>query len=57
MQRFHSIHVPHFQHFSARSALLSARDQLSAHCFEITMTLVVLFGLVMLATFWVVVER
>ena len=57
MQRFHSIHVPHFQHFSARSALVSARDQLNAHGIEITMTLAILFGLVMLWSFWLVVAH
>ena len=57
MQRFHSIHVPHFQHFSARSALVSARDQLNAHGNEITMTLAILFGLFLLWTFWFVVAR
>jgi len=57
MQRFHSIHVPHFQHFSARSALVSARDQLNAHGFEIKMTLAILFGLFMLWTFWFVVAH
>ena len=57
MQRFHSIHVPHFRHFSARSALVSARDQLNAHGIEITMTLAILFGLFMLWTFWSVVAH
>jgi len=57
MQRFHSIHVPHFQHFSVRSALVSARDQLNAHGIEITMTLAILFGLFMLWTFWFVVAH
>jgi hypothetical protein len=57
MQRFHSIHVPGFQHFSARSALVSARDQLNAHGIEITMTLAILFGLFMLWTFWSVVAH
>lgn len=55
MQRFYSVHVPRFQHLSARSALVSARDQLNAHGIEITMTLAILFGLLMLWTFWFVV--
>jgi hypothetical protein len=54
MQRLHSIHIPHFQHFSARNVLVSARDQLDAHGMEITMTLAILFGLFMLWTFWIV---
>ncbi len=57
MQRFHSIHVPHFQHFSARSAYVSARDQLNAHGIEITMTFAILFGLFMLWAFWFVVAH
>ena len=58
MQRFRSIHVPHFQHFSARSALVSARDQLNAaHGIEVTMTLAILFGLFMLWTFWSVLAH
>jgi hypothetical protein len=57
MQRFHSIHVPHFRNFSARSALVSARDKLNVHGIEITMTLAILFGLLMLWTFWFVVAH
>jgi len=57
MRGTHSIHVPHFQHFSARSALVSARDKLSAHSIEITMTLAILFGVLMLLSFWAVVAR
>ena len=57
MQRFHSIHVPHFQHFSARSALVSARDQLNFHGIEITMTLAILLGFLVLWAFWSVVAQ
>jgi len=57
MLHFNSIHVPHFQHFSARRALVSARDQLSAHNIEITMTVAILCGLLIAWTFWVVVAR
>ena len=57
MRGTHSIHVPHFQHFSARSALVSARDKLSAHSIEIAMTLAILFGVLMLLSFWAVVAR
>jgi hypothetical protein len=57
MQRFHSIHVPHFQHFSARTALVSARQMLSDHSIEITMALTILFGVLILLAFWVVVAR
>jgi hypothetical protein len=57
MLHFDSIHVPHFQHFSARRALVSARDQLSAHKTEITMTVAILCGLLIAWTFWVVVAR
>jgi len=38
MRHVNSIHIPHFQHFSAR-------DKLGAHSIEITMTLAILFGL------------
>ena len=55
IRRLSSIHVPHFQHLSARSALFS--DKLSAHAMEITMTLVILGGLLMALTFWAVVAR
>ena len=57
MQRFHSIHVPHFQHLSARSALVSARDQLKAHSIEITMALAILLGFLVLWAFWSVVAQ
>jgi hypothetical protein len=57
MQRFHSIHIPHFQHFSARSVLVSARDQLHAHGIETMMTLAMLFGLFLLWIFWFVVAH
>jgi len=57
MRGFHTIHLPHFQHFSARSALVSAREKLSDHSIEITMALTILFGVLMLLTFWTVVAR
>ena len=57
MRGFHTIHVPHFQDFSARNALVSAREKLSDHSIEITMALTILFGVLMLLTFWAVVAR
>jgi len=57
MRGFHTIHVPHFQHFSARNALVSAREKLSDHSIEVTMALTALFGVLMLLTFWTVVAR
>jgi hypothetical protein len=55
MRRLNAVHVPHFRHFSARSALFS--DKRSTHTIEITMTLVILGGLLMALTFWAVVAR
>ena len=57
MREFHTIHVPHFQHFSPRKVLVSTREKLSEHGIEITMVLTVLFGLLMLLAFWTVVAR
>ena len=57
MRGFHTIHLPHFQNFSARGALLSACEKLSDHSIEITMAVTFLFGVLMLLTFWVVVAR
>jgi len=57
MRVFHTIHVPHFQHFSARNALVSAREKLSDHSIEIMIALTVLFGVLMLLTLWTVVAR
>ena len=57
MRGLHTIHLPHFQHFSARSALVSAREKLSDYSIEITLALTVLFGVLMLLTFWAVVAR
>ena len=57
MRNFHSIPVPHFPHFSARSALVSARDLLSTHSIEIAMTFAILFGILILLGFWAVVAR
>jgi hypothetical protein len=57
MRGFHTIHVPHFQHFSARNALVSVREKLSDHSIEVTLALTALFGVLMLLTFWTVVAR
>jgi hypothetical protein len=57
MRGWHSIHVPHFQHFSPRSTLVSARDRLSAQGIEITATFAILFGVLMLLSFWAAVAR
>jgi hypothetical protein len=57
MQRFHSIHVPHFQHFFARNTLVSAREKLIDHSIEISMALTILFGVLMVLAFWAVVAR
>lgn len=57
MRGFHTIHLPHFQHFPAHSALVSAREKLSDYSIEITMALTILFGVLMLLTFWAVVAR
>jgi len=57
MPHFNSIHIPHFQHFSARRAIVLARDQLSEHETEILMTVAILCGLLIAWTFWAVVVR
>jgi len=57
MRGLHSIHVAHFPHLSLRNGLLAARDTLSAHSIEITMTLAVLFGILVMLSFWAVVAR
>ena len=57
MQRFHSIHVPHIQHFFARSTLVSAREKLIDHSIEITMAVTILFGVLMMLAFWAVAAR
>ena len=58
MRGFHTIHFPHFQHFSARNALVSAHEKLSDYRIEITgLALMVLFGVLMLLSFWAVVAR
>jgi len=57
MRGFHTIHLPHFQNSSARSAFFLACEKLSEHSIEITMALTFLFGVLMLLTFWVVVAR
>lgn len=57
MRGFHTIHFPHFQHFSARSALVSVHEKLSAHSTEIGIALTILFGVLMVLTFWAVVAR
>lgn len=49
--------IPHFQHFSAHSALASAREKLSAHSTEIGIALTFLFGVLMVLTFWAGVAR
>jgi len=55
MPHFSSIHVPHFQHFSVRTVLLSARDQLSEHEIDILMAVAILCALLIAWTFWAVV--
>jgi len=57
MRGFHTIHLPDFQNFSARSALVSAREKLSDHSIEIVMALAILFGVLIISTFWAVVAR
>ena len=57
MRGFHTIHLPHFQHFSAHSALVSVHEKLSDHSFEIAMALTILCGVLMALTFWAVVAR
>ena len=57
MRGFHTIHLPHFQHFPARSSLVSAREKLSDYSIEITMVLTILVGVLMLLTFWAVAVR
>ena len=57
MRGFHTIHVPHYQHFSARNALVSAREKLSDYNIGITMALTILCGVLMLLAFWVVLAR
>lgn len=57
MRGLYSIRVPHFRHFSARSALLSSRGKLSTHSLEIIMTFAILFGVLILLSFWAAVAR
>jgi hypothetical protein len=57
MRGFHTLHLPHLQHFSAHSALVSAREKLSDHSIEITMAFAILFGVLMVLTFWAVIAR
>ena len=57
MRGFHTIHLPHFQHSSAHSVLLSALEKLSNHSIEITLSFTILFGVLMVLTFWAVVAR
>jgi len=57
MRGFHTPHLPQFQHFSAHSALVSAREKLSEHSIEITMTIAIVFGVLIVLTFWAVVAR
>jgi len=53
MRGFHTIHLPHFQNFSARNALVSASEKLMDHSIETAIALIFLFGVL----FWVVVAR
>ena len=55
MRGFHTIHLPHFQHFSTHSAFVSCREKLSAHSIEIIMALAILCGVLIVLTFWAVV--
>jgi len=58
MRGFHTIHVPHFQYFSALNAFASVHQKLSDYRIEITgLALMVLFGVLMLLSFWAVVAR
>lgn len=57
MRGLYSIRVPHFRHFSARSALLSSRGKLSTHSLEIIMTFAILFGVLIFLSFWAAVAR
>ena len=57
MRGLNQIHIPHFQHFSVHSALVSVRDKLDAHSIEMTITLLTLVGLLIALTFWAVVAR
>jgi len=57
MRGLNSIHVPHFQHVSIHSALVTVRDKLVAHSTGITITLVTVVGLLIALTFWAVVAR
>ena len=57
MRGFHTVHLPHFQRFSAHHVVVSILEQLSDHGLEITMVLTILFGLLMALTFWAVVAR
>jgi len=57
MRGFRTSHLPHFPHFSTHSALVSAREKLSDHSTEITMAIAILFGVLIVLTFWAVVAR
>jgi hypothetical protein len=57
MRSFHAIHLPHFQHFSAHNALVSAREKLMDHSMEIAMAVTMLIGVLMVLTFWAVVAH
>lgn len=53
MRGFHTIHLPHFQNFSARNALISAYEKLSDHSIEMAIALIFVFGVL----FWAVIAR
>jgi hypothetical protein len=57
MRGFHTLHLPHVRHFSAHSALISAREKLSDHSIEIMMAIAILCGVLIVLTFWAVVAR
>jgi hypothetical protein len=57
MRGFHTSHPLHFQHVSAHSALASAREKWNDHIIEITMTIAILFGVLIVLTFWAVGAR
>ena len=52
MRLFNSIHVPHFQHFSPRSAIVWVRAQLSANYGMVMITLAILVGLAIALVYW-----
>ena len=57
MKTLHTIHLPHFPYASMRHAVSSALDKLSDNSLAITLAFTIVFGALMILTFWAVVAR